>query len=137
MCEKMIANPNIKILINTDFKEISDKLSYKYLIYTGSIDEYFDYCYGELLYRSIHFEFETYDMESFQPTASSRYPIHIIVLILCQSTQENNIFFFQGFLPIFLRKLFPVFCRVRIIFFFNLQDIRRITILPVLQNLKR
>ena len=74
MCEKMIANPNIKILINTDFKEISDKLSYKYLIYTGSIDEYFDYCYGELLYRSIHFEFETYDMESFQPTASSRYP---------------------------------------------------------------
>ena len=74
MCEKMVESPNIKILLNTDYKEIINEIEYNILIYTGPIDEYFNCCYGELLYRSIRFEFETYDMESFQPTASSRYP---------------------------------------------------------------
>ena len=74
MCRNMLKHPEISILINTDYKDIIDDLSYERLIYTGPIDYYFDYCYGELLYRSIRFEFETYDMESFQPTASSRYP---------------------------------------------------------------
>lgn len=74
MCENMVKSNNIKILLNTDYKEVINCISYKKLIYTGPIDEYFDCCYGELLYRSINFEFETYDIESYQPTASTRYP---------------------------------------------------------------
>lgn len=75
MCQKMLDNPRIKVLLNTDYKEIIGDISYEKLIYTGPIDYYFDYCYGELLYRSIRFQFETYDYESYQPTASSRYPM--------------------------------------------------------------
>ena len=75
MCENMIKNPLIKIMLQTDYKEVIKDISYETLIYTGPLDYYFDNVYGELLYRSIRFEFETYDMESFQPTASSRYPM--------------------------------------------------------------
>lgn len=90
MCERMVSNPLIHILLNTDYKEVlplfaGEKTEHGYervgadkeikkIIYTGPLDYYFDNCYGELLYRSIRFEFETLDMESFQPTASSRYP---------------------------------------------------------------
>lgn len=75
MCKKMLNTPRIKVLLNTDYKEIIDEISYEKMIYTGPIDYYFDNCYGELLYRSIRFQFETYDFESYQPTASSRYPM--------------------------------------------------------------
>jgi len=75
MCMNMLKNPNIKVLLNTDYKEIIDKIQYEKLIYTGPIDYYFNNCYGELLYRSIRFEFETLEQESYQPTASTRYPL--------------------------------------------------------------
>lgn len=74
MCQKMIDHPNIKVMLNTDYKEVIDQIEYEKLIYTGPIDYYFDYKLGKLLYRSIRFEFETLEMESYQPTASSRYP---------------------------------------------------------------
>lgn len=74
MCENMVNHPKIHILLNTDYKEVISTISYEKLIYTGPIDHYFDYQYGKLLYRSIRFQFETYDMESFQPAASTRYP---------------------------------------------------------------
>lgn len=74
MCRKMLSHDEISILLNTDYKSVINHIKYKKLIYTGPIDYYFDYCYGELLYRSIEFKFETYDVESFQQTASSRFP---------------------------------------------------------------
>ncbi len=74
MCENMLRSKKIKILLNTDYKEIISDIKYDVLIYTGPIDYYFDYEFGELLYRSIDFKFETYDMNSYQPTASTRYP---------------------------------------------------------------
>jgi UDP-galactopyranose mutase len=74
MCEAMINNPNIKVMLNTDYKEVIEGLEYNTLIYTGPIDYYFDYCFGELLYRSVRMEFETHDCESYQPAPSTRYP---------------------------------------------------------------
>lgn len=74
MCENMLDHPKIHVLLNTDYKEVISTISYEKLIYTGPLDYYFDYRYGKLLYRSIRFQFETYDMESFQPAASTRYP---------------------------------------------------------------
>lgn len=74
LCEKMIENPNINVLLKTDYKDVIEDISFEKLIYTGPVDYYFNYCFGKLLYRSIRFEFETYDMESYQPTASSRFP---------------------------------------------------------------
>lgn len=75
MCERMVQHPNIRILLNTDYKDVIGQIDYECMIYTGPLDYYFDYKLGKLLWRSIRFEFETLDMESYQPTASSRYPM--------------------------------------------------------------
>lgn len=74
MCKTMANNPNIKFMLNTDYKEVIGDIDRDILIYTGPIDYYFDYCYGELLYRSVRMVFETHDCESYQPAPSTRYP---------------------------------------------------------------
>ena len=74
MFENMLSHPNIKIMLNTDYKEVVDMVLFKEMIYTGPIDYYFDYCYGPLPYRSIEFKFETHDTETFQPTGTVNYP---------------------------------------------------------------
>ncbi|GAC1425046.1 MAG: UDP-galactopyranose mutase [Flavisolibacter sp.] len=74
MFHNMLSHPNIKIMLNTDYKEIIDFIPYKNLIFTGPIDEYFNYCYGKLPYRSLEFKFETIDKEVFQSTGTVNYP---------------------------------------------------------------
>lgn len=74
MLEAMVDNPNIKVLLNTDYKEIIDGIEYDLMVYTGPLDYYFNYKFGKLLYRSIRMVFETHDCESYQPAPSTRYP---------------------------------------------------------------
>ncbi len=74
MFRNMLTHPNIKIMLNTDYKEIIDTIPFKNLIFTGPVDEYFNYCYGKLPYRSLEFKFETIDGEVFQPTGTVNYP---------------------------------------------------------------
>lgn len=71
--EKMLEG--IEVKLGTDFfdnKEkwlnIADKI-----IFTGMIDQYYDYCYGELEYRGLMFEFETLDVENYQGNAVINY----------------------------------------------------------------
>lgn len=44
------------------------------LVFTGPIDEYFDYRFGKLPYRSLKFKFETYDQEVLQQTGTINSP---------------------------------------------------------------
>ena len=44
------------------------------LIFTGPVDEYFDYRYGPLPYRSLEFKHETHGLEWYQPAAVVNYP---------------------------------------------------------------
>lgn len=74
MCEQMLNNKNIKIMLNTDYKEVLDDLNYDKLIYTGPIDEYYDFEFGKLQYRSVRFEVETIDTNSFQEAPVVNYP---------------------------------------------------------------
>src|SRR4030095_372362 len=74
MFENMLSHPNIKIMLNTDYKEIEQLIPYKEMIYTGPVDYYFDYCYGKLPYRSIEFKFETLEAETHQPTGTVNFP---------------------------------------------------------------
>lgn len=74
MFEKMLNSQNIKILLNTDYKEIIDAVPFKKMIYTGPIDYYYDYCYGKLPYRSLEFKFETLEQKVYQPTGTVNYP---------------------------------------------------------------
>ena len=74
MFENMLDHDNIKILLNCDYREIVGMIPYERMIYTGPVDEYFDYRYGKLPYRSLHFEFETVNEERVQPVAVINYP---------------------------------------------------------------
>ncbi len=74
MFERMLDHPNIKLLLNTDYREIEGTIPYQQLIYTGPIDEFFDYRLGRLPYRSLRFVHETADAEQVQPVAVINYP---------------------------------------------------------------
>jgi len=74
MFERMLAHPNIKIMVNTDYREIRDLVPWKEMIYTGPVDEFFDYAHGKLPYRSLEFRHETVHQEQLQPVATVNYP---------------------------------------------------------------
>jgi UDP-galactopyranose mutase len=74
MFQKMLSHPNIKVMLNTDYKDIIDFIPFRNMIFTGPVDEYFDYCYGKLPYRSLEFKFETVNKEVYQPTGTVNYP---------------------------------------------------------------
>ncbi|MEO6069333.1 MAG: UDP-galactopyranose mutase [Chitinophagaceae bacterium] len=74
MFQKMLSHPNIKVMLNTDYKEVIDIIPHNKLIYSGPVDAYFNFCYGKLPYRSLEFKFETIDQEYFQSTGTINYP---------------------------------------------------------------
>jgi UDP-galactopyranose mutase len=74
MFERMVSHPNIKILLNTDHREAEQFLRFKELVYTGPIDEYFEYAFGKLPYRSLQFRHETHAVRRFQDAPVVNYP---------------------------------------------------------------
>jgi UDP-galactopyranose mutase len=74
MFERMLDHPNIQVMLNADFQELKDVIPYKTLIYTGPVDEYFDFRYGKLPYRSLEFKHETHDRETFQAAPVVNFP---------------------------------------------------------------
>lgn len=74
MFGNMLDHPNIKVLLNCDYREIVDDIAFGSLVFTGPVDQYFDYCYGELPYRSLEFRHETHPRAVFQPAPVVNYP---------------------------------------------------------------
>jgi len=74
MFEKMLSHPNIKIMLNTDYREIVDLLPWKHMVYTGPVDAFFNYKHGKLPYRSLEFRHETLPQERFQDVGTVNYP---------------------------------------------------------------
>ena len=74
MFEKILRNPRIKVMLNTDYADVKDELEFRQSIFTGPVDQYFDYCYGKLPYRSLHFEHQTHERPRFQEAAVVNYP---------------------------------------------------------------
>ena len=72
--ERMLAQPKITLLLNTDYRQLVSNGRFGHVIYTGPVDEYFEFCYGPLPYRSICFETETKNCEYFQPALQVNYP---------------------------------------------------------------
>ena len=70
----MLKHPNIRIMLNTDYQTISNQIKYKHLIYTGPIDEYFEHKYGELPYRSVHFEMQYHQQAQMQAVGTVNVP---------------------------------------------------------------
>jgi UDP-galactopyranose mutase len=74
MFEKMLAHPNIKIMLGTDFREVQRTVPFRSLVFSGPVDEYFNYQYGKLPYRSLQFKHETHDQAQFQSAPVINYP---------------------------------------------------------------
>jgi UDP-galactopyranose mutase len=74
MFERMLRHPKIKVMLQADFREVRNEVRFDRLIYTGPVDEFFDFRYGKLPYRSLRFEHRTLDQEQFQPVAVVNYP---------------------------------------------------------------
>lgn len=75
MVENMLDDPNITVELNTDFFDKKDEYlkNYDKIVYTGPIDQYFDYKLGELEYRSLRFETEELDVGNYQGNAVINY----------------------------------------------------------------
>src|SRR5579875_754039 len=74
MFERMLSNPKITVVLSTDYRDIMDEYPDVKTVYTGPIDEFFDYRFGKLPYRSLRFEHETHNKEEFQPVGVVNYP---------------------------------------------------------------
>ncbi|GGL98665.1 UDP-galactopyranose mutase [Deinococcus aerophilus] len=74
MFEEMLSHPHIKVMLNTDYREILELIPHGHLIYTGPVDAFFDFQYGKLPYRSLEFRHETHDRAQFQPVGTVNYP---------------------------------------------------------------
>ncbi len=74
MFEKMLDHPNIKVMTNTDYREIVDLVPWKHMVYSGPVDAYFGYKFGKLPYRSLRFEHVNVAKEQFQPVGTVNYP---------------------------------------------------------------
>ncbi|MDD4110519.1 MAG: UDP-galactopyranose mutase [Clostridia bacterium] len=66
---------NNDVLLNTEYKDFIRKTqhSFKKIIYTGMIDEYFDFKFGHLEYRTVKFENSILDIENYQGSAVVNY----------------------------------------------------------------
>jgi len=74
MFENMLDHPNITICLNTDYRDVLKSVRYDELVYTGPVDEFFDYRFVKLPYRSLQFRHQTVETERLQPVAVINYP---------------------------------------------------------------
>ena len=82
MFERMVAacGDKLEIRLDTEFRDILPQVEFKHLVYTGPIDEYYDYCHGRLPYRSLRFEPESFtpeqlaNLSTLNPQLSTKKP---------------------------------------------------------------
>jgi UDP-galactopyranose mutase len=72
LVRRMLAHPRIDVALGIDYRNLDVRA--QKTVMTGPIDDYFDYRYGRLPYRSLRFEFETHDVERFQEVACINEP---------------------------------------------------------------
>lgn len=74
MFERMLDHPRIELRLGTDYREIRSRVQFRRMVFTGPIDEFFDYRLGRLPYRSLEFRHVTRDVEWAQPVAVINHP---------------------------------------------------------------
>jgi UDP-galactopyranose mutase len=97
MINKMLKHPLIKIIHqkpNIELKNkkvlINNQLITGHVFYCGQIDELFHYCYGSIPYRSLHIDFETKKMNSYQPASVVNYPAHKTMTRIAEYKKINS-----------------------------------------------
>jgi UDP-galactopyranose mutase len=74
MFEAMLASPNIDVMLGTDYRDVKDEIPHRRLIFTGPVDEFFDFRFGQLPYRSLRFKHVTLDQPWYQPVGTVNFP---------------------------------------------------------------
>ncbi len=74
MFGNMLDHKNITVVLGTDYRDVIRSVRYRELVYTGPIDEFFDYKFGKLPYRSLEFRHETHDVAQYQINSVINYP---------------------------------------------------------------
>jgi UDP-galactopyranose mutase len=74
MFENMLDHPNITLALGVDYRDLVNDTQFRELIYSGPIDEFFGFRFGELPYRSLRFQHETLNTDYLQPVAVINYP---------------------------------------------------------------
>jgi UDP-galactopyranose mutase len=74
MFEAMLDHPNITLMLGTEFQQLRQPAVAAHTIFTGPIDEFFDYRFGRLPYRSLKFQHETHDLRRMLPVGVVNYP---------------------------------------------------------------
>jgi UDP-galactopyranose mutase len=74
MFNSMLDHPNIELALGTEYRDVRRSASFRRVIFTGPIDEFFDYRFGRLPYRSLRFEHVTLDKPKHQRVAVVNYP---------------------------------------------------------------
>lgn len=94
LAEKLLESKNISVSLNTSYQEyIKDNNNFEKVIYTGPIDEFFNYKFGYLKYRSVYFKEEILDVEDYQGNAVINYTERKIpyTRIIEHKHFENNV----------------------------------------------
>ena len=77
MFERILDHPLIDVSVSTDFDDVRNEVDHGHLVYTGPIDKFFDFRFGQLPYRSLEFDLRnqpTPDGGLVQPTGSINEP---------------------------------------------------------------
>ena len=74
MVRKMLAHKNIRVMLNCRWQDIKEQVSFERMVFTGPIDEFFEYQHGELPYRSLRFDVQTHPVNEYQQAAVINYP---------------------------------------------------------------
>ncbi len=74
MFARMLEHPNIKVMLQTDYREVIGFIPHKHLIFTGPVDLFFDYELGKLPYRSLSFHRETVAQTLVQDVGTINFP---------------------------------------------------------------
>ncbi len=74
MFQNMLDDSNITVELGTTYQNARNRVKYRHLVFTGPVDEHFEYCFGKLPYRSLQFEHRTLKEEWHHPVAVINYP---------------------------------------------------------------
>ncbi len=72
--ENLLDHPNIKVMLNTDYRDVERIVPYREMVYTGPVDEFFVLRFGKLPYRSLEFKHETINAPVYQSAPVVNYP---------------------------------------------------------------
>jgi UDP-galactopyranose mutase len=120
MFQNMLDHESIEVLLGVDYFEHSFELkpAAAKIVYTGKIDEFFDYCHGELEYRSLRFENEVLEGD-FQGAAIMNYTDAAVPYT---RITEHKHFEFQASASTVITREYPAPCDRRQVPYYPIRD---------------